>query len=555
MTRTGGRILIDQLAAQGAELMFGVPGESYLPALDALVDVPQLRFITCRQEGGAAMMAEAYGKLTGQPGLCFVTRGPGATNAAAGLHVAMQDSTPMILLIGQVGLDCKDREAFQEIEYREMFAPVAKWVAEITDPARIPEYVARAYTTALQGRPGPVVLVFPEEVLSRTADVKDAPKVTPAYSAPRAQDMATLTEWLTSAQRPLLILGGGGWNSEAHDHIRRFAENCRLPVLTTFRRQDAFDNEHSNYGGELGLGANPKLVERVKQSDLLIMVGARLGENPSQGYTLLDIPSPTQKLVHVHPGAAELGKVYHAALPILSNSLEFAKSAAQLSFKGPENRAAWLKEGRAIYEAWQQPVPQSVPVNMSEIMCDLRNLLPETAIFTNGAGNYAAWLHRFHRYRPGTQLAPTSGSMGYGVPAAVAAKLTAPECVVVNFSGDGCFLMHGQELATAVQHKAGIVFIVVNNSSYGTIRMHQERHYPGRVSATDLRNPDFVALAKAYGAEGIRVTETAQFAPALRAALNHTLSGSPALIEIVLDVDAITPRQTLTQIRAAALAT
>lgn len=547
----GGRILIDSLAAQGAELIFGVPGESYLPALNALVDVPQIKFIPCRQEGGAAMMAEAYGKLTHQPGLCFVTRGPGATNASAGVHVAAQDSTPFILLVGQVGLDCRDREAFQEIDYTQMFGGIAKWVAEITDTARIPEYVARAYATALQGRPGPVVLVFPEEVLNESADVASAPKVTPAYSAPREADMRELAKLLETTQKPLLLLGGSGWTAEASADIARFAEACQLPVHTSFRRQDAFDNEHPHYGGEFGLGVNPQLVERFKQSDLIIAVGARLGENPSQGYTLLGIPDPGKAFVHVHPAADELGKVYQAQLPILCGPVEFAAAAAQLKVTG--NRAEWVKSARAAYEAWQQPLPPATQVDMCKIIHSLRDLLPDDTIYTNGAGNYATWLHRFHCYRPGTQLAPTSGSMGYGAPAAVGAKITLPEATVVNFSGDGCFMMHGQELATAVQHKAGVIFIVVNNSSYGTIRMHQERRFPGRVSATDLHNPDFVALAKAYGAEGYRITKTDEFAPALKAALGNTLTGQPALIEIVLDVEAITPKQTLSQIRAASL--
>lgn len=548
--RNGGRILIDSLAAQGARLIFGVPGESYLPALDALVDVPSIRFIPCRQEGGAAMMAEAYGKLTHTPGLCFVTRGPGATNAAAGVHIAAQDSTPLVLLVGQVGLDCKDREAFQEVNYQQMFGDMCKWVAEITDTARIPEYVARAYATATQGRPGPVVLVFPEEVLNEAADVRDAPQVMTAYSAPRPYDMEALSALLSRSERPLLVLGGSGWTAEATANITRFAEACMLPVYTSFRRQDAFDNTHAHYGGEFGLGVNPKLVERVKQSDLIIAVGARFGENPSQGYTLFDIPAPEVPFVHVHPGSEELGKVYAADLPILCGPVEFAKAAA--SVKVPGSRAEWVEAGRAIYEAWQQPLPPATDVDMCKIIHSLPSLLPDDTIYTNGAGNYATWLHRFHHYRPGTQLAPTSGSMGYGVPAAIGAKITSPETTVVNFSGDGCYMMHGQELATAVQHKAGVIFIVVNNSSYGTIRMHQERRYPGRVSSTDLVNPDFVALAKAYGAEGYRVTKTAGFAPALKAALANTVNGQPALIEIVLDVEALTPRQTLSQIRAAA---
>lgn len=550
MLRNGGRILIDQLAAQGADIIFGVPGESYLPALDALVDVPQVKFIPCRQEGGAAMMAEAYGKLTQRPGVCFVTRGPGATNAAAGLHVAAQDSTPMILLIGQVGLDCRHREAFQEIDYQQMFGGMCKWVAEIGDTARIPEYISRAYAIAQQGRPGPVVLALPEEVLNNSADVADAAPVRIAEAAPSPQDMETLAAMLAQAERPLLLLGGGGWSAEATANITRFAEACQLPVHTSFRRQDAFDNLHPHYGGELGLGANPALLERIRQADLIIMVGARLGENPSQGYTLLGIPNPAIPVVHVHPGAEELNKVYGVSLPILSSTGNFAKAAAALRIH--KDRRDWIAAGRAAYESWQQPTPSPAAVNMAEIVRSLPALLPDETIYTNGAGNYAIWLHRFHAYRPGTQLAPTSGSMGYGVPAAIAAKLAVPACPVVCFAGDGCYMMHGQELATAVQHKAGVIFIIVNNGSFGTIRMHQEKRFPGRVSATELQNPDFVALARAYGAEGWRVSETAQFAPTLRAAMAHSMSGLPAIIEVMLDIEAITPRQSLSQIKAAA---
>lgn len=550
--RTGGQILIDQLAAQGSTLIFGVPGESYLPALDALVDVPQLRFISCRQEGGAAMMAEAYGKLTGTPGLCFVTRGPGACNAAAGVHVAAQDSTPFILLIGQVGQDCTDREAFQEVDYTQMFGHMAKWVAEVRRADRIPEYLARAYAIAQQGRPGPVVLSFPEEVLTELAAVADAAPVRCAQSAPRPADMLELSERLSKAERPLLLLGGTGWSEAAVRDITRFAERCALPVLTSFRRQDSFDNTHPHYGGELGLGVNPKLIERVKSADLLIVVGARLGENPSQGYTLLDIPLPQIPLVHVHASPDELGKVYQASLPILATAESFAAAAQALSVTPKAERKIWIEDGRALYDNWQKPVSPPAPVNMAELVTSLRDHVPPDTIFTNGAGNYAAWLHRFHRYKPNTQLAPTSGSMGYGAPAAIAAKLAAPHRPVINFSGDGCFMMHGQELATAVQYKAGVVFVIVNNGSYGTIRMHQERRYPGRVSATDLRNPDFVALAQAYGAEGVRVTTNAAFAPALRTALETGKRGVPTVIELVLPLEAITPRQSLSEIRAAA---
>ena len=548
--RTGGQVLIDALKIHGVDTAFCVPGESYLAALDALHDAPEIKLIVCRQEGGAAYMAEAYGKLTGRPGICFVTRGPGATNASIGVHTAFQDSTPMILFIGQVARDQVEREAFQEIDFRRMYGPMTKWVAEIDDAARIPELVSQAFHRAVNGRPGPVVLALPEDMLTDRVDVPDAGGYKPAQPSPSAAQMHDLRDRLDEAKRPLMILGGGGWSVEAVADIRAFAEAANLPVGCSFRCQDLFDNSHQNYAGDVGIGINPKLAERVKNADLLIVVGARLGEMTTSGYTLLDIPVPRQKLVHVHPGAEELGRVYQAVLPINAGMAEFAAMAKAL---GAVPARAWdneTKAARADYLEWSTPPQVEGPIQMGEIVDWLEQRLPADAILTNGAGNYATWIHRFHRYRRfRTQLAPTNGSMGYGVPAAVAAKLIAPARMVVSFNGDGCYMMNGQELATAVQYNAAVIFVVVNNGSYGTIRMHQERAYPSRVSGTDLINPDFVALARAYGADGELVEQTADFAPAFERAAKV---GKPALIEIRLSVEVITPRQTLTQIRAAA---
>jgi acetolactate synthase I/II/III large subunit len=548
--RTGGQVLIDQLKIHGVDTAFCVPGESYLAALDALHDAPEIKLIVCRQEGGAAYMAEAYGKLTGRPGICFVTRGPGATNASVGVHTAFQDSTPMILFIGQVARDQVEREAFQEIDFRRMYGPMTKWVAEIDDAARIPEYVSQAFHRAVNGRPGPVVLALPEDMLTDRVDVADAGRYKPVQPSPSAAQMHDLRDRLDEAKRPFMVLGGGGWSAEAVADIRAFAEAANLPVGCSFRCQDLFDNGHQNYAGDVGIGINPKLAERVKNADLLIVVGARLGEMTTSGYTLLGIPVPKQKLVHVHASAEELGRVYQAALPINAGTAEFAAMAKAL---GPVPARAWdneTKAARADYLEWSTPPQVEGPIQMGEIVDWLEQRLPADAILANGAGNYSTWIHRFHRYRRfRTQLAPTNGSMGYGVPAAVAAKVTAPGRMVVSFNGDGCYMMNGQELATAVQYNAAVIFVVVNNGSYGTIRMHQERAYPSRVSGTDLVNPDFAALARAYGAHGELVEQTADFAPAFERAAK---AGKPALIEIRLSVEIITPRQTLSQIRAAA---
>ncbi|HEY9569245.1 MAG TPA: thiamine pyrophosphate-binding protein [Thalassobaculum sp.] len=550
--KIGGHILVDCLRAHGVELVFAVPGESYLAVLDGLVDAPEIRTVVCRQEGGAAMMAEAYGKLTGKPGICMVTRGPGATNASAGVHIAFQDSTPMVLLVGQVGRDMMEREAFQEIDYRRMYGQMAKWVAQIDDPARIPEYVSRAFHTAVSGRPGPVVLALPEDMLVERAPAADFDPYKRTEPHPGPADLARFRELLAAARRPLVIVGGGGWDAATSDALRRFAEANALPVGASFRCQDYFDNRHPNYAGHVGIGIDPKLAARVRDSDLLIVVGARLGEMTTSGYTLLDIPRPRQGLVHVHAGSDELGRVYQADLPINASQRAFLEAVAAME---PVDSSAWspyTPQAHREYETLLKPLATPGTVQMAEIVGWLDANLPEDAIVTNGAGNYATWVHRYFQYkRFRTCLAPTSGSMGYGVPAGVAAKLVHPGRVVVSVNGDGCYMMHGQELATAVQHGADTIFLVVNNGMFGTIRMHQEREYPNRVSATELHNPDFAALAVAYGAHGEVVTRTEEFAAAFERA---QAAGRPALIEIRVDPDALTPARSLTEIREAALA-
>ena len=545
MTRPGGKILVDQLALHGADLAFCVPGESYLAVLDALYDAP-IRLIVCRHEAGAANMADAYGKLTGRPGICLVTRGPGATHASVGVHTAFQDSTPLILLVGQVASDQEEREAFQEVDYRRMFGSMAKWVAQIDRADRIPEYVARAFATATSGRPGPVVLALPEDMLSSEADVTDARPFQPVQ--PHPGDLGALRELLAGAERPLAILGGAGWTPAASEAMQSFLEANDLPAGAAFRRQDSIENDSPCYVGDVGIGLNPKLAARVREADVLLVVGPRLGEITTSGYTLLEPPTPRQRLVHVHPGAEELGRVYRAELPVLSGMEQFAAAVRHLRVAG--GWSAWRAEARADYELWQQPGPMPGPVDLGEVVAQLRERLPRDTIVTNGAGNFSVWVHRFWRYHVyPSQLAPTSGAMGYGVPAAVAAKTVAPERTVLCFAGDGDFLMSGQELATAVQYELPILIVVVNNGMYGTIRMHQERHYPGRVVGTDLRNPDFVAYAHAFGAHGELVGRTEDFAGALERALE---AGVPALLELRIDPEAITPRETLSGIRAGA---
>jgi acetolactate synthase-1/2/3 large subunit len=556
-SRTGGQILVDALKVHGVDIAFGVPGESYLDVLDALHD-SSIRFIVNRQEGGAAFMAEAYGKLTGQPGICFVTRGPGATNASIGVHTAFQDSTPMILFIGQVGNDFVDREAFQEIDYRRMFGQMAKWVAQVDRADRMPEYIARAFQVATSGRPGPVVLALPEDMLTSVAQVADTRRFQPVQASPSAAQIAALRTMLAEAQRPIVIVGGGAWNAQACADLATFAQANALPVGCAFRFQDLLDNAHPHYVGDVGIGINPKLGARIRDADLVIAIGPRLGEMTTGGYALLDAPVPRQRLVHIHADAEELGSVYQAELMINSGP---AQAMAMLAAMAPVDCAAWqgsVAQAKAELAAFQERPPifqdGTAPLDLWQLVQELMAQVPHDTIITNGAGNYATWAHRFYAYGPmRTQLAPTSGAMGYGVPAGVAAKIVDPGRTVVTFAGDGEFMMTGQELATAVQYGAGVIIIVFNNGMFGTIRMHQERTYPGRVSGTALHNPDFAALAQAYGAHGEVVEATAQFGPALARALAHTrASNLPAVIELRYDGNLITPGATLDALRSAA---
>ncbi len=549
-SRSGGHILIDQLAIHGVDTAFGVPGESYLEALDGLYG-HKIRFITCRQEGGAAMMADAYGKLTGKPGICFVTRGPGATNASAGVHIAFQDSTPMILLVGQVGRDMVEREAFQELDYRRMFGQMAKWVAEIDDARRIPEFLSRAFYTATSGRPGPVVLALPEDMLTDIVQVADPGSYNRVAIQPGAADLTKLGVLLAKSERPLAIVGGGGWSEQARTDFEAFCVAHDLPVAASFRCQDYIDNAHPNYVGHAGVGINPKLAAYIKESDLLLVVGARLGEMTTQGYTLIDIPRPKQTLVHVYPDPNELGRTYQPDLAIVASSDAFAAAAKALPAPRSK-RGDRIAAGHAELVAYSKPLASPGAVQMSEIVAWLRKRLPADAIVTNGAGNYATWVHRFWAYgKFRTQLAPTSGSMGYGVPAAVAAKAVHPKRTVVAFAGDGCFMMTGQEFMTAVQHDLPIIVIISNNGMYGTIRMHQEREHPGRISGTELKNPDFAALARACGGYGAKVARTEDFAKAFEEAL---ASGKPSIIELTIDPEALSPSMTLSAFRAQGLA-
>jgi len=548
--RSGGQVLVDALEVHGCRHAFLVPGESYLAVLDALHD-STVASVGARHEGGAAIMAEAFGKLTGEPGVAMVTRGPGATNAAHGLHIAYQDSTPMILFVGQVARGTSDREAFQEIDYRRMFGETAKWVGQIEDPNRIPEFVSRAYHTALAGRPGPVVLALPEDMLVELSEVADAKPHRVAEPAPVPEAMVELRERLAAAKRPFVVVGGPGWDEAARDDLKRFAEANALPVGVSFRAQDRFDNAHPNYAGHVGIGIDPALAERVKEADLLIVIGPRMGE-ATTAYSLIDIPSPRQTLVHVHPGAEELGRVYQPALPIHASVGEFLRAAAAME---PVASQAWAGEAEAAHGDYlKYATPTAIPgaLQLGEVIAWLSETVPEDAIIANGAGNFAIWLHRFFKYSGRRiSLGPTSGSMGYEMPAAVAAKLEAPGRMVLSFSGDGGFQMTGNELATAVQHDLPIIAFIINNGLYGTIRMHQERDYPGRTSATELYNPDFAKLAEAYGAHGETVAKTQDFAPAFERAV---ASGKPALIELRVDPEAITPVATMTGIREAALA-
>ena len=551
MGNTAAQLLVQALVDLGAKKAFCVPGESYLSVLDAFHDQQDhLDLITCRHESGASNMAEAYGKLTGEPGLCFVTRAPGATNASIGLHTGMQDSTPMILFIGQVAANQKDREAFQEVDYTHMFGQMAKWVAQIDEPDRIGEYVARAWATATSGRPGPVVLALPEDMLSKvssSAPVKPYKAVRPS---PSQNDVAEAVAALSKAERPLVLIGGSGWNEAGVDALTKFVQKNDLPVACTFRRQGLLDNRHSHYVGDVGIAPNPKLAARVKDADVILALGPRLGEMTTNDYTLIE-PNPKQKLIHVHAGAEELGRVYQADIRINAGASEMALALSGYDLPESASRKDWCEAAKADYDAWIQPVHNVGDVQLSEIYAHLRTILPRDAILTNGAGNYAGWLHRFYQFGGlGTQLAPTSGAMGYGVPAAIAAKITRPERTVLCAAGDGCFLMTGQELATAKRYNAGVIFMVFNNSMYGTIRMHQEKNFPTRISATDLTNPDFVAYAESFGVAGHKAETTEQFKTAMAQALQHD---GPSLIEVIVDPDAISSTTTLSAIRDNAL--
>ncbi len=563
-SRVAGHVLVEALVAQGIDTCFGVPGESFLAVLDGFHEHrDRIRFIACRQEGGAAFMADAQGKLSGRPGICFVTRGPGASNAAVGLHTALQDSTPMVLFIGQVASDQRDREAFQEVDYRQMFGPgtlgMAKWAAQIDSADRVPEYVARAFHTALQGRPGPVVLALPEDMLITPTSAPVLPRAAVATSWPAPGPLRDLRQLLLAAKRPLVIAGGNGWDAEACAALQRFAENWQLPVACGFRFQDTFDNRHPLYAGDVGIGINPKLAARVREADLIVALGVRLGEMTTGGYTLLGVPRPTQKLVHVHAGPEELGRVYDADLLLQASMSLAAKALETLAAPNELPWRAWAESAQADYRANLQPTPVS-PLDMAQVMKTVQRLAPADTVYTNGAGNFSGWLHRYVQYaglqhHGRTQLAPTSGAMGYGLPAAVAASLLRPERTSVNVAGDGDFLMTGQELATATAYGAGrgtgkLVSIVVDNGSYGTIRMHQEREYPGRVSGTDLFNPDFVQFAQAFGWRGARVERTDQFEPAFAEAM---AAGRPTLLHLLLDADVITSRTSLKAIRQSAI--
>jgi acetolactate synthase I/II/III large subunit len=544
--RSGGQVVLDHLRANGIDAAFCVPGESFLAILDALHDGPT-RLITCRHEAAAANMAVAYGKLTRRPGVCLVTRGPGATQASVGVHTAAQDSAPLLLLVGQVGRAVRGREAFQELDVPAVFGPMAKWAAEAGDPDRLPELLARAVQTAVSGRPGPVVLALPEDVLAATTRVADARPVRPVAPGVAPADLARLRELLGGARRPLVVAGGPGWSEAAAADLRAVAEASRLPVAVSFRSQDVLDNRSASYAGDLGVSANPALAERVRAADLLVAVGPRLGAITTGGYRLLEAPVPRQRLVHVHPGLAELGRLYQPDLAVNAAVAPFLAAWRSVPPVRGDAWTAWTEAARDNYLAWVRPWPSPGKLDLGQVMAALRERLPDDAVVASGAGNYTAWVHRFFQFRRhGTQLAPKSGAMGFGLPAALAAKVVHPRRPVVAVAGDGDFLMTAQELATAVQHRLEVVVLVVNNGMYGTIRMHQERAYPGRVTATELENPDFAALAQAYGAAGEAVTDAEAFPAALDRALE---AGRPALLDLRVDPEQVAPGLTLSALR------
>jgi acetolactate synthase I/II/III large subunit len=545
--RTGGRILVDQLVLQGCDRIFTVPGESFLAVLDALHDTPEIQTVVCRQEGGVTFMACADGTMTQRPGVAFVTRGPGATNASIGVHVAMQDSQPMILFIGDVDRGMRDREGFQEVDFTAMFGPLAKLVLRIDDAARIPEYVARAYSVAMSGRPGPVVVALPEDMLCDVVDALDRPKVEAAWQAPSASRLAWLEQCLKDATSPLAIIGGASWNAEAAKHFQDFAEHWGIPVAGAFRRQDNFANDSAVWAGNLGYGPNPKLVQRIKDADLILAVGARLGEATTDGYTLITPDHPGQTLVHVHPDPDELGHVYRVDVPICARMEDFAAHASA-NVRHDGNRAfPHGAEAHAQWLEWNTPTPFDTPVDLGMCVAAMREICPADTIICNGAGNFSGWWHRYWRYGGlGTQLAPTCGAMGYGPPAAVAASLRHPDRCVIALAGDGDFMMNGQELATAIQYGCDLIVIVIDNGTYGTIRMHQEREYPARVLGTNLANPDFAALARAYGGWAATVDATDQFAPALKDAMGRT---GLRLLHLKTDPERISAGTTISALR------
>jgi acetolactate synthase I/II/III large subunit len=551
--RTGGQILVDGLGVHGVDTVFGVPGESYLAALDAFYDVSDsIRLISCRHESGAGFMAEAYGKLTGKPGVCFVTRGPGACNGSIAAHAAFQDSSPMILFIGQVARDQQDREAFQEMDYRRVFGEMSKWVAQIESPERIPEYLSRAFHLAVSGRPGPVVLALPEDMLREECDVADTGPYKVVRAAPSPGQLDEMRRLLAAAKRPVMIVGGGGWDAQASHDIVAFAEANNIPTGSSFRCQDLFDNNHANYMGDVAIGINPALADRIQGADLLLVVGARLGEMTTQGYTLPAPPRPKQTIIHIHATSNELNRVYQADLPMASGMAQFAEAAKALEPVDSTAWGDWAKAARQDYVEWLKPDFVPNKLDMAKVISIVQERLGPDALIVTDGGNFAGWGHRFYRYsRYRSQLGPTCGSMGYGVPAAISAKATAPDRPVICFVGDGGFMMTGQELSTAMHYGIAPVILVINNNMYGTIRMHQERAYPGRTIATDLTNPDFAQYAQSFGAFGEVVEKTDEFAPALDRALD---AGRIAVLELRIDPEAITTRTTLSAIREQALA-
>lgn len=545
--RHGGKILADQLAIQGVERVFSVPGESFLAALDGLYD-SDIQNVVCRQEGGAAMMAEAHGKLTGAPGVLFVTRGPGATNASSGIHVAMQDSTPMVVFVGQIDIAHRDREAFQEVDYKRFFAPLAKWVAEVDTTERLPEYIARAFQLAQSGRPGPVVLALPENMLSAVASVPDRPKARVASQTATNRDAHLIAKALAKAERPLVVAGGSNWTAQAQQDLQSFAAAWDLPVAVPFRRQDYMDNRKDNYVGDLSVGMNPALAKMLTEADCLLVLGARLGDIMTNGYTLLDPAAHGTRILHVHSDPDEPGHIYMPDIAVAADSASMVAQLTSLSSPTKPVWQNWRSDARAAYEMWQTPKETPGPVKMEQVVSWLSSTLADDAILTNGAGNYAAFLHRYFRYKAmHTQLAPTSGSMGYGFPASIAAKLRHPDRDVICFAGDGCFQMTCNEMSTAIQHGAAVIVLVVNNGKYGTIRMHQEKTYPARVSGTHIANPDFAALARSYGGWGATVTRTVDFEQAFAEA---RASGTLAVIELQLDDEVLSTGMTVSETRA-----